>query len=76
VTKITGIGNQRMKECNRIEKVVQILNSFHVIAYELEDGIAIMSNPSIVRLSNEIISVPTYSDHRIAMAFTILSSAI
>ena len=74
--KITGIGNQRIKECNRIESCVQILNSFHVLAYELDDGLAIISNPSILKMKDKVIKVPTFNDHRIAMAFAILGSAV
>lgn len=76
VVHITGIGNQRIKECNRIEKCVQILNSFHVIAYELEDGIAIIANPSITKMCYKTIVVPTYEDHRLAMAFAIMGAAV
>ena len=115
--RITGIGNQRVKECNRIEKCVELLNSFRIISYELPDGIAIMSNPSIaeilpqhnlhswawmelddgnvwphtrsknwckdvkeiqsiLKMQLSSIFVPTYEDHRLAMAFTILGSIV
>ena len=76
LVKITGIENQRLKEWNRIEKWVEILNSFRVISYELPDGIAIISNPTILKMKGYSITVPTYEDHRLAMAFTILGSTI
>jgi len=76
ITKIIGMSNQRVKECNRIEKVVQLLAIFHILAYELDDGIAIMSNPSILKMQKKVLSVPTFNDHRLAMAFTILSVAV
>lgn len=85
VTKIIGIGNQRVKECNRIEKVVEILNSFHILTYELKDGIAItsgcifekdQSSKINLKMEQKLIEVPTYEDHRLAMAFTIMGSAV
>ena len=40
-TSITGIANQRVKECNRIEAMVTELAKFGVPANELPDGIEI-----------------------------------
>ena len=43
-TSITGIANQRVKECNRIEAMRTELGKFGVTCRELEDGIEIDSN--------------------------------
>ena len=40
-TTITGIANQRVKECNRIEAMITELAKFGVKADELPDGIEI-----------------------------------
>lgn len=75
-TRITGIGNQRVKECNRIQKCVEILAAFRILAYELDDGIAVVSNPTVLAMTGNTIEVPTYDDHRLAMAFAVLGSTL
>lgn len=40
-TKITGIANQRVKECNRIQVMVEELSKLGVKCKELEDGIEV-----------------------------------
>lgn len=74
-TQITGIANQRVKECNRIKAMVDELSKFGVSANELPDGIEIhgidykiLKTPSI-----EDGGVKTYDDHRVAMSFSLLA---
>jgi pentafunctional AROM polypeptide len=43
-TTITGIANQRVKECNRIEAMVRELAKCGVVARELPDGIEIVGS--------------------------------
>ena len=85
VTKIRGWANQRIKEWNRLEKVVEILNSFHILSYELKDGIAIISSEifhednngnKTLKMTDKLIKVHTYDDHRLAMAFAIMGSVM
>lgn len=74
-TTITGIANQRVKECNRIEAMITELAKFGVKADELPDGIEIhgidiadLKTPSIEKRG-----VCSYDDHRVAMSFSLLS---
>lgn len=71
-TEIIGIGNQRVKECNRIAVMVEQLALYGVEAGELEDGIWING------VSKESLKVPVngtkcYDDHRVAMSFSLLA---
>lgn len=74
-TQITGIANQRVKECNRIKAMVDELAKFGVHASELPDGISI-NGTSLDKLktpSLETHGVCTYDDHRVAMSFSLLA---
>ncbi|ODQ78846.1 hypothetical protein BABINDRAFT_38581 [Babjeviella inositovora NRRL Y-12698] len=70
-TTITGIANQRVKECNRILAMVTELAKFGVAANELPDGIQITGTRSLVAPSGR--GVHTYDDHRVAMSFSLLA---
>jgi 3-phosphoshikimate 1-carboxyvinyltransferase len=65
-TTIGGVGFIRAKESDRIGRVVELLGRCGVSAVELEDGIRI--SPS-APLRAEL---PSYDDHRLAMAFSVL----
>lgn len=74
-TQITGIANQRVKECNRIKAMVDELAKFGVTAGELPDGIEIhgidykdLKSPPVEKRG-----VHTYDDHRVAMSFSLLA---
>ena len=73
-TNITGIANQRVKECNRIAAMVHELAKFGVTAGELEDGIWI-EGIDYKALKAPEDGVHCYDDHRVAMSFSILSLA-
>ncbi|KAI8988454.1 hypothetical protein BDF20DRAFT_815668 [Mycotypha africana] len=75
ITRITGIANQRVKECNRIAAMVHELTKFGVQASELPDGIQIHGKP-IKELRPPKDGVHTYDDHRIAMSFSVLSTVV
>eukprot|EP01125_Pyxidicula_operculata_P015299 TRINITY_DN5179_c0_g1_i1.p1 TRINITY_DN5179_c0_g1~~TRINITY_DN5179_c0_g1_i1.p1 ORF type:complete len:1253 (-),score=298.49 TRINITY_DN5179_c0_g1_i1:61-3783(-) len=71
VTKITGIANQRVKECNRIAAMVTELSKLGVNASELPDGIQIVGlGGDLSSLKGAVIEC--YKDHRIAMSFAVL----
>lgn len=74
VTQITGIANQRVKECNRILAMKDQLARFGVQAKELDDGIEIQGIRA-QGLINPDGGVYCYDDHRVAMSFSILSLA-
>ena len=72
-TKITGIANQRGKECNRIQAMRVELAKFGVRCRELPDGIEIDGiDPH--RLQDPHDGVHCYDDHRVAMSFSVLAT--
>ncbi|KAI9322305.1 EPSP synthase-domain-containing protein [Dichotomocladium elegans] len=75
ITRITGIANQRVKECNRIAAMVHELTKFGVVSSELPDGIQVHGK-SIKDLKAPTEGVHCYDDHRIAMSFSVLSSVV
>ncbi|RDA90370.1 hypothetical protein CP533_2359 [Ophiocordyceps camponoti-saundersi (nom. inval.)] len=72
VTRITGIANQRVKECNRIKAMVDELSKFGVKCLEFEDGIEIYGN-SLVGIRAADAMIHCYDDHRVAMSLSVLS---
>ena len=68
-TRITGAGELRVKETDRIRALVANLRALGVEAEELDDGLAIEGTGK--PLSG---SVESFGDHRIAMAFGILGA--
>ncbi|KAI5475854.1 pentafunctional AROM polypeptide [Pseudohyphozyma bogoriensis] len=71
-TRIYGIANQRVKECDRIAAMRLQLHKFGVIANELQDDIQILGiHPDELKKGA---SVHCYDDHRVAMAFSVLAS--
>ncbi|KAI9057708.1 aromatic amino acid family biosynthesis-like protein [Trametes sanguinea] len=73
-TRIIGIANQRVKECNRIKAMIDELAKFGVETSELDDGLEVYGKP--IQELKEGVSVHCYDDHRVAMAFSVLGSAI
>ncbi|KAK0706648.1 putative PENTAFUNCTIONAL AROM polypeptide [Lasiosphaeria miniovina] len=71
-TRITGIANQRVKECNRILAMKDQLAKFGVQCSELEDGIEVTGRP-YRELQNPAEGIYCYDDHRVAMSFGVLS---
>ena len=72
-TRIKGIANQRVKECNRIRAMVTELATFGVCCRELEDGIEIDGQGS--GLDRPSKGIHCYDDHRVAMSFGVLAAA-
>ncbi|GAA5922264.1 hypothetical protein JCM1841_001387 [Sporobolomyces salmonicolor] len=71
-TRIGGIANQRVKECNRIDAMRTQLAKFGVETNELEDGIEVFGiKPEQLRAGA---SVHCFDDHRVAMAFSVLAA--
>ncbi|KAH9026836.1 Pentafunctional AroM protein [Lactarius pseudohatsudake] len=73
-TRIIGIANQRVKECNRIRAMIDQLAKFGVETKELDDGLEIYGKP-IGDLKRGV-SVHCYDDHRVAMAFSVLGTVV
>jgi 3-phosphoshikimate 1-carboxyvinyltransferase len=70
VTVITGAGELRVKESDRLAAVVANLRAIGADAEELDDGMRIRG--SNAPLSGRVV---THGDHRLAMAFGILGAA-
>ena len=73
-TRISGIANQRVKECDRIRAMHDQLAKFGVTCREHEDGIEI-DGIEIARLGRPADGVHCYDDHRVAMSFSVLAFA-
>lgn len=70
-TRIVGISNQRVKECNRIRAMKDQLAKFGVVCRELDDGIEI-DGICHSNLQKVVGGVECYDDHRVAMSFSVL----
>lgn len=71
-TRIYGIANQRVKECNRIKAMKDELAKFGVVCREHEDGLEIdgIDRSNLRQPANGIFC---YDDHRVAFSFSVLS---
>ncbi|CAN6656849.1 pentafunctional AROM polypeptide [Trichomonascus vanleenenianus] len=74
-TRIVGIANQRVKECNRIDAMIHELAKFGVQCRELPDGLEIDGVP-VSKLKVPENGVHTYDDHRVAMSFSLLATIL
>jgi pentafunctional AROM polypeptide len=73
LTRITGIANQHVKECDRIEAVKDQLARFGVKARAMDDGIEVFGQP-LASLQRPAAGVHCYDDHRVAMSFSVLAT--
>jgi pentafunctional AROM polypeptide len=74
-TRITGIANQRVKECNRIAAMRIQLAKFGVHCDELDDGIEVTGRPIQDLAEPPAAGIYCYDDHRVAMSFSVLAIA-
>ncbi|KAJ1819875.1 3-dehydroquinate dehydratase (3-dehydroquinase) [Coemansia sp. RSA 2675] len=72
VSRIRGIANQHVKECDRIEAMCTELARFGVTAVNHADGIDVHARP-FNELTSATPSVHCYDDHRVAMSFSVLA---
>ena len=70
ITKVSGAGELRVKESDRISLLVNGLRSVGVTVDEFEDGFSVRGNQSII--GGE---VDTGGDHRLAMTFAVAGLA-
>lgn len=75
ITRISGIANQRVKECNRIAAMMHELGKFGVTTSETPDGI-IVHGHDIASLNPPKDGVKCYDDHRVAMSFSVLATVV
>lgn len=73
-SRIYGIANQRVKECNRIKAMRDELAKFGVETDEFEDGIVVYGKP--YDSLKQGVSVHCYDDHRVAMAHAVLACIV
>jgi len=69
VTRITGAGELRVKETDRISAMVRNLQAVGIQARELPDGLEVVGTDA--PLAGD---VPSFHDHRIAMVFGVLGA--
>ncbi|KAJ1670847.1 3-dehydroquinate dehydratase (3-dehydroquinase), partial [Coemansia sp. RSA 25] len=74
VTRIRGIANQHVKECDRIQAMCDELAKFGVAAVNHADGIDVHAR-RLDDLAPGTPSVHCYDDHRVAMSFSVLACA-
>lgn len=70
-TRIYGIANQRVKECNRIQAMEDELAKFGVTCRQFDDGIEVDGRG--YELDAPKVGIHCYDDHRVAMSFAVLS---
>ncbi|PNS21865.1 Pentafunctional AROM polypeptide [Sphaceloma murrayae] len=71
-TRIRGIANQRVKECNRIQAMEDELRKFGVTCRQFDDGIEVDGRG--LELSKPKDAIHCYDDHRVAMSFSVLAT--
>ncbi|KAF7597530.1 3-dehydroquinate dehydratase (3-dehydroquinase) [Aspergillus hancockii] len=71
-TRIYGIANQRVKECNRIKAMKDELAKFGVVCREHDDGLEI-DGVDRTTLRQPAGGIFCYDDHRVAFSFSVLS---
>jgi pentafunctional AROM polypeptide len=69
-TRIYGIANQRVKECNRIQAMEDELAKFGIVCRQFEDGIEV--DGRAYELEAPSVGIHCYDDHRVAMSFGVL----
>lgn len=74
-TRIYGIANQRVKECNRIQAMEDELAKFGVRCRQHEDGLEV-EGIDRAQLRQPPLGVHCYDDHRVAMSFSVLALAV
>ncbi|KAL8784254.1 MAG: hypothetical protein Q9213_004076 [Squamulea squamosa] len=72
-TRIIGIANQQVKECQRITVMKEELAKFGVICRVLDDGIEVDGIP-YTALKQPLEGVYCHDDHRVAMSFSVLGT--
>ncbi|ORZ35725.1 EPSP synthase-domain-containing protein [Catenaria anguillulae PL171] len=75
-TVISGIANQRVKECNRIKAMRDELAKFGVETDEHEDGLTVVGKDWTGLVKSPAPSVYCYDDHRVAMSFSVLGTLV
>ena len=70
ITIFRNVEELKYKECDRLHAIIHNLNAFGINAYEKEDCLFVEGGKP-----KKLAKITTFHDHRIAMAFTIMSLA-
>jgi 3-phosphoshikimate 1-carboxyvinyltransferase len=68
ITIFRNVEELKYKECDRLHAIIHNLNAFGINAYEKENSLFVEGGKP-----SKLAEITTFHDHRIAMAFTILS---
>lgn len=68
ITIFRNIEELKYKECDRLHAIIHNLNAFGINAYEKDNSLFVKGGKP-----DKLAEITTFHDHRIAMAFTILS---
>ncbi len=74
-TRMTGIGELRVKECDRLDAVARGLEACGVQIEEGEDWLVVHGSGGTGGVPKGGATVPVHLDHRIAMSFLVLGMA-
>ena len=70
ITIFRNVEELKYKECDRLHAIIHNLNAFGINAYEKEDCLFVEGGKP-----KKLAKITTFHDHRIAMAFTVMSLA-
>ena len=70
ITIFRNVEELKYKECDRLHAIIHNLNAFGINAYEKKDCLFVEGGKP-----KKLAKITTFHDHRIAMAFTIMSLA-
>jgi 3-phosphoshikimate 1-carboxyvinyltransferase len=73
-TTITGIGHARVKESDRVEATARNLRALGIEVEEGPDWLRVVPPPGGYTGGPRPVRLPTFDDHRIAMAFSLIGS--
>jgi 3-phosphoshikimate 1-carboxyvinyltransferase len=76
VSEFAGIARARLKESDRVAAVKEELERIGATVTEDKDRLTIAGLPRQPRAANEVATIDSRGDHRIAMAFGVLGTAI
>ncbi len=75
-TLVSGAGELRVKESDRIKTAVFNLSRIGVAIKEFEDGFEINGNPDLINSKSGAAVLNSFGDHRIAMSMIIMGLAL
>lgn len=73
-TTITGIGHARVKESDRVDATARNLRALGIEVEEGPDWLRVVPPPGGYTAPSRPVRLPTFEDHRIAMAFSLIGS--